>query len=479
MKKIDLHIHTSSSAYEEPMIFSLEKMKEYVSTNKLDIIAITNHNHFNKEQFEQIEKSLDCIVYPGVEVDIESSHLLVIVPTEQIDELEIACTSLYAQIKSENDSITFDEFKNIFTNYENYILIPHIKKEPAMKTTTLEKFGKIIKTGEVQSAKKFESSKKDIQSLVPVYFSDVRIKDDLEEFPVRYTYLDINSSEYGVIKNALADKEKVFLSESKKTDEFAFLSDGTSASTKLNVVMGKRSSGKTYNLKQINNSGERNNIKFVKQFSLTGQSEEKRFEELVTEEQQTIIHDYLNPLRDIVDTMLDIDDTADKQIDSYLKTLKEHATNQSLQDAYSKAKLFNETEYSFLDSRDTKKVINAIITLLESKDNKEIINKYLSEEKLIELVKELIAQRNKELLEFKLKQETDKIIKLIKPKLTSKSAMISISEVNMFNAQRDRIMKKEFNNMCNNIKQEKEIYNLDVYRFNLSIDRLAFKMHRK
>lgn len=475
MKKIDLHIHTSSSIYEESMDFSLEKMKEYVSINKLDIIAITNHNHFDKEQFELIDETLDCVVYPGVEIDIESSHLLVIVSQDQIDELETACSNLYSKIKSPNDSVTFEEFANIFPNYENYILIPHVKKEPSIKTTTLEKFGNIIKTGEVQSAKKFESAKKDIQSLVPVYFSDVRIKEDIDGFPVRYTYLDINSTEFGVIKTALSDKDKVFLSENKKSDEFAFLSDGTSASTKLNVVIGKRSSGKTYNLNQIHNSGENNNIKFVKQFSLTGQSEEKSFNELIKQEQETIIHEYLNPLRDLVDTMLDIDDSADRQVDSYLKSLKEHATNQSLQDAYSKAKLFNETEYSFLDSRDTKKVIEAIITLLESRDNKEIIDKYISKENMIGLLNELIIQRNKELLEFKLKQETDKIVKLIKPKLTSKSSMVSISEVNMFNVQKDRIMKAKFNKLCNSLKQAKEVYNLDVYRFKLSIERIAYR----
>lgn len=475
MKKIDLHIHTSSSMYEESMVFSLEKMKEYVSTNQLDIIAITNHNHFDKEQFKLIDETLDCVVYPGVEVDIESSHLLVIVSLDQIDELDVACSSLYSKIKSANDSVTFEDFIAMFPNYENYILIPHVKKEPPIKTTTLEKFGNIIKTGEVQSAKKFESTKKDVHSLVPAYFSDVRIKDDIETFPVRYTYLDINSTEFGVLKTALSDKEKVFLSESKKSDEFAFLSDGTSASTKLNVVIGKRSSGKTYNLNQIHNSGENNNIKFVKQFSLTGQSEEKSFNELIKKEQEAIIHDYLSPLRDLVDTMLDIDDSADKEVDSYLKSLKEHATNQSLQDAYSKAKLFNEKEYSFLDSRDTKNVIEAIVTLLESKDNKEIIDKYISKENMIGLVNELIAQRNKELLEFKLKQETDKIVKLIKPKLTSKSSMVSISEVNMFNIQKDRIMKAEFNKLCNSLKQAKEIYNLDVYRFKLSIERITYK----
>ena len=439
LKKIDLHIHTSPSSYERNFNFSLDKLKEYVDKTQLDIIAITNHNHFNKEQFLLISSNLNCSVYPGVEVDLESSHILVIFPKNKIDELEIASDILEGKITSENDSITFDEFTNIFPNFKDYILIPHIKKDPAMKTTTLEKFDGIIKTGEVKSVKKFEVAKKDCNCLVPVFFSDFRAEDILENFPTRYTYVDIVTDEYGILKNALCDKTKVFISSNKNNEEFAFLPDGTLASTKLNIIMGKRSSGKTYNLKQINNSGDSNNIKFITQFSLTGKSEEEKFKELTEKEQENVINDYLKPLRKLVDTILEIDETADAELENYITTLKEHATNQYLQDSYSKAKLFNETEFSFLDNLDTKKVINAITIILDSKHNAEIIEKYLSKSSLISLLKELIKNRKNEYLEYMLKKETDKIVKVIKRKLNSKSSMISISEVDFYKAYKNKV----------------------------------------
>lgn len=476
LKKIDLHVHTSSSSYERNFNFSLEKLKEYIEKTKLDIIAITNHNHFDKQQFELISTNVSCSVYPGVEVDLESSHILVIFPKERIEELEIACNTLSYKINSENDSITFDEFKTIFPNYANYILIPHIKKDPAMKATTLEKFNGIIKTGEVKSAKKFEISKKDENALVPVYFSDIRIEEDMNDFPTKYTYIDIDSDEYGILKNALFDKTKVFLSSSKDNEEFAFLNDGTLASTKLNVIMGKRSSGKTYNLKQIYNSKDiSDNIKFVKQFSLTGQSEEEKFKELIEKEQESAINDYLKPLRKFVDLILDINDSSDKELNNYLNTLKEYATNQYLQDAYSKAKLFNEVEFASLDNLDTKKVISAVITLLDSKHNEKIINKYLSKESLKLLLKELIINRKREYLEYKLKQETDNIVKVIKKKLNSKSSMVGIGDVNFYNSFKDKLFKDIFKDIINSLKIEKKIYNLDVYRFKLSIKKRAFK----
>ena len=475
LKKIDLHIHTSPSSYERNFDFSLDKLKEYVDKTQLDIIAITNHNHFNTEQFSLISSNLNCSVYPGIEVDLESSHILVIFPKDKIDELEIASDTLKRRITSENDSITFDEFTSLFPNFKDYILIPHIKKEPAMKTTTLEKFDGIIKTGEVKSAKKFEVAKKDDNSLVPVFFSDIRAEVSLEKFPTKYTYADIVSDEYGILKNALCDKTKVFISSNKNNEEFAFLPDGTLASTKLNVIMGKRSSGKTYNLKQINNSEDSNNIKFVTQFSLTGKSEEEKFKELTEKEQENVINDYLKPLRKLVDTVLEIDETADTELENYITTLKEHATNQYLQDSYSKAKLFNETEFSFLDNLDTKKVINAITIILDSKNNAEIIEKYLSKHALISLLEELIEKRKNEYLEYKLKQETDSIVKVIKRKLNSKSSMISISEVDFYKTFKNKTLKDKFNHIINKLKIEESIYNLDIYRFKLIINKKPFE----
>ena len=58
MKKIDLHIHTISTVSDHAFDFSMNALLQYVNTAKLDAIAITNHNIFDVEQFEQITKEL-------------------------------------------------------------------------------------------------------------------------------------------------------------------------------------------------------------------------------------------------------------------------------------------------------------------------------------------------------------------------------------------------------------------------------------
>jgi len=42
--KIDLHIHTKSTKKDADFIFDMDVLKEFVETNDLDVIAITNHN---------------------------------------------------------------------------------------------------------------------------------------------------------------------------------------------------------------------------------------------------------------------------------------------------------------------------------------------------------------------------------------------------------------------------------------------------
>ena len=71
MKKIDLHIHTVKTNSDADFEFNMESLAEYVKTKSIDVIAITNHNLFNKSQFQKICDALpDTEVFPGIEINI-------------------------------------------------------------------------------------------------------------------------------------------------------------------------------------------------------------------------------------------------------------------------------------------------------------------------------------------------------------------------------------------------------------------------
>lgn len=476
MLKIDLHIHTDPASYENSFVFSLDKLEKYVHNNGLQVIAITNHNHFNKSQFLDIQNKLsDIVVLPGIEIDIENSHLLLVGNVDQVEEINNANDLLSKEIRSEKDWISFDKFVRIFPLYKNYLLIPHYKKKPAMQTATINKFEGNLDCGEVRSAKQFEVVAKQSGKLVPVLFSDIRISDDLKVFPIRNTYVDINEFEFSVLKIALSDKNKVFINDSKNDYEFEILPDGTTASSKLNVIIGKRSSGKTFNLDRINASRDDNNIKYIKQFSLTGNSEITKFNELVKNEQTLLIEQYLAPFKNLTDNVLEIDQFFDTGVDSYLTSLKEYAENQSLKDSYSKSKLFTETCFNANDNYDTRDVIEATLKLLETDHNRKLVDEYLEPLNLKKLLKALLNKREIEYRQFKLKEEVDKIIESTKLKLSEKSSLKSIKDVDLYEIQKKRVIIDKYNELCNHLKCKSLIETLDIYRFKVELNKTKFK----
>jgi predicted metal-dependent phosphoesterase TrpH len=76
MKKIDLHVHTISTPSDRQFAFDLKRLKDYVNVRSLDGIAITNHNTFNLNQFEDVRNALDITVLPGIEIDLEGVQIL-------------------------------------------------------------------------------------------------------------------------------------------------------------------------------------------------------------------------------------------------------------------------------------------------------------------------------------------------------------------------------------------------------------------
>ena len=95
MKKMDLHIHTVSTKRDKPFEFSIEKLKGYVIQEKVDLIAITNHNLFDAQQFSDITHAIPIKVFPGIEVDIEGGHLIVITDPSDIDDFTEKCAKVY------------------------------------------------------------------------------------------------------------------------------------------------------------------------------------------------------------------------------------------------------------------------------------------------------------------------------------------------------------------------------------------------
>ena len=476
MKKVDLHIHTIVTDKDTDFSFDLDKMQLYVEKSKLDAIAITNHNMFDIEQFNSIKEKLNISIFPGVEVDVENAHMIVIADERDLDKFVEQCNQLKEKMQEGRKFISYDEFITIFSNYEQYLLIPHYKKKPTLQQQIIKKFGKNITCGEVDSIKKFCTLKKQEDDLVPILSSDVRIKKDLDIFPTRHTFLDIDDTALKSIKYGLMDKTRVYITESKNDNEFIFTQDGLVASTKLNVIIGKRSSGKTHTLDAIKKTFDNCDVKYIKQFEITEKSGSEKFEEITKKGYEKITNDYITPINDLIHNILEIDLNADiLELENYHSALISRAISCERNDIFSKTSLFNEITFDIKNNKELEGLINAIKILLDNETYKEIIKSNIKKESLQILLAKLIIIYRNEQLDVNLKKEVDKLVKSIQNKLELKSSVDTIPQIDLYSIMKNRLIVKRFNEDLKKIKEKSDIFKGDYQRFKIIATKSPYK----
>ena len=463
MKKIDLHIHTIASISDSPFFFSLNSLKDYVEKLEIDCIAITNHNLFDRAQFETICKELPIKVFPGIEINIEGGHILLISENEELEDFNTKCSGIKSLIKTKDDCITYEQLVEFFPLLNKYLLIPHYEKKPSIKQETLLKFGENIFAGEVTSLRKFKTCIKENDKLIPVIFSDCRFIENMQEFPTRQTYINAEETSLRAIKGCLFDKAKVFLSKKEGNEFFQATDDGIILSTGLNVVIGERSSGKTYTLNKISRGFD--NVKYLKQFSLL-QNDEEKFKELLTTRHSLVSENYLKELKDVIYEINQIDLVSNNiEIDKYIESLKKYATENDKLDAFSKCKLYNEANFEIDDVENLKKLINATILLIDNKEYRSVINKYISDENLKSLLIELLSVHKNIYQNNQKKNWINDLITQIKNDLRFRSTTTTIEDVDFSKIQLDKIKVNKFKAIVKSIQNEKNIDSKDIRDF--------------
>lgn len=467
MQKIDLHVHTIQSICDSPFTYTIDKLKEYVDRCALSCIAITNHNLFDLSQYKEIEEALSIHVFPGIEIDLENGHLLLISDNSELEDFDLKCQEITKKIRSKNDTISLTEFMSIFNDLSRYLLIPHYQKTPSISDDIITKLGSGITSGEVCSPKKFTYCIRDAKALVPVLFSDIRIDENLSIFPARQTYVDIGEISLNALRLALMDKGKVFLSKETCHDFFEVLDTGLKLSTGLNVILGERSTGKTYTLNRI--SEEYDNIKYLHQFELLEKDEEddlRRFNGVISQKQSLFTQNYLKELKNVVDDLSTVNiENNNREVEKYLFSLLKNAQESEKADSYSKAKLFNETLFSENELTSLKALIDALITIIDNQEYKDIISKYIPESNIRLLVIELMEKYSQD-YELNLKKRwTNDLVNSIKKLLQVHTAATKIEDIDLYKIVKDKLKIQKFSSLVDSLKNEKEITNSEFQGF--------------
>jgi ABC-type phosphate transport system ATPase subunit len=467
MKKIDLHTHTISTVSDAEFDFELSKVSEYVEKLKIDALAITNHNVFDLKQYYEIKNTLQIPVFPGIEIDLEGGHLLLIT---EIDEFEVAnfeekCKIVSDKIKTNTDVLTLKEFNEIFTDLNKYILIPHYDKKPQIRQEVLKALQPHITSGEVASVSKFKRMLKEANELVPVLFSDMRFDSKLKDFPTRHTFVDLNDITLAGIKSCLNDKAKISLTKESGNDFFQATDEGLILSTGLNIILGERSSGKTITLNKI--AGSSRSAKYIQQFSLL-QNDEAKFNETNNSRLSIVHNNYLSEFKGVIEDVIRIDIQQNHiEIENYLDSLKKFAAENEKKDAFSKCTLFSEDVFSINDLTNLDKVIDSVTTLIENNEYQDIITKHISADSLKELLLELIQKATASKIEKEQKNWLNTIISDIKRELRIKTASSFIEEIDFFKVTLDEMKVEKFIGVVNEVKSEREINREELGKFSI------------
>lgn len=459
MKKIDLHIHTVPTIFDAPFTFALRSLERYVSEAALDAIAITNHNTFDRAQFAQIAASLDMAVFPGIEVTLDCGHILIVADVVHLDLFEEQAKRINERITNREDSISIDELHEIFSNLAEHIVIPHYDKKPAIKGSSLERLAPFISCGEVDSAKKFIRAIKNDTSITPVLFSDVRVCEGLGSIPTRHTFVNCGEITFGALKQALSDKRMVALSENDGNRLFQIFDNGQKLSTGLNILLGERSTGKTFTLNKIEQSHE--HVKYIRQFSLVQQNDdtyEREFSKALQRTRSQFVEDYLSGFRAVLDDVMTVDLRSDeREVENYVTSLLDSAEEADRRDAFSNAALFDAFEFAISDDNILSVLIASVRELIENVEYRVIIERHVDIRSLKQLAVELIELLWAKRLESKKKSLVNVLVRDIKESLKRRTSAIQVQDVDLYRVMINKRKVERFSQISKRLQQEATI----------------------
>ena len=352
-----------ASPLEKYFEFDSNALMKHIQDNQLDVIAITNHNFFDLQNYKDVKEIAgdSVVVFPGIEVSVESFHVLVIANPDTTDAFSELCKQVPQIEQTDETGMDIDTFRDMFGD-GSYIVIPHYKKSPKITKSALQQIDSFVSALEVASQKKWSVEHDQVNKPL-VIFSDFRCKQDAKRCSGRYTYVSIDDLTFNALSLAFKDKTKFFISQKEDHLELA---PGLYASTGLNVVIGKRSTGKTYFLDEINESCDPSDVVYVKQFGIVKNAEESAFKQKLLADESAIKSSYYAPMKSISIAVEDLPSkqSMQKKLKDYLDDLIKYAETTALEDEYSKCRIYSEASMPEASSAEEEKVVKAIIVLL-------------------------------------------------------------------------------------------------------------------
>lgn len=150
--KIDIHTHTKKikQGDSENRNVDVSKFTEIINKTDVKILAITNHNHFDNEQYVQFKNSVDgtCQIWPGVELDIleeeRKAHLIIIVNPKNSEAFERRVNEVIGSTSPDAFNISIDDVVSKFIEFDTIFIAHYHSKKPNLADKDVEKLVSLV-----------------------------------------------------------------------------------------------------------------------------------------------------------------------------------------------------------------------------------------------------------------------------------------------------------------------------------------------
>ena len=277
--KIDLHCHTKKIKSGDPKTRSVtpETFAKKIVLANVKILAITNHNHFDYEQYKTLSEAVKdtCTIWPGIELDViddtdstNKGHLIVIANPKNIEIFVQGVQSLLGDIHPDIFNTTLSE---VFSKLDkcDVIYIPHFNKKPSLSEECINSFNSLLKdpsrlfkeTSNYRSLGIYSNFNYSV-----IFGSDVRDWSTYEKKDLPDIRLPVSTFEQFCLL-AKKDRQIVDTLLKQKRKQEITVSPAPNVNftmpiyNDINIVFGQKGTGKTEILKSLQNHYQKSGTK--------------------------------------------------------------------------------------------------------------------------------------------------------------------------------------------------------------------------
>lgn len=483
VKKVDFHIHTISSEKDYKFSYSSKWMKEYVEKAGLDAIAITNHDLFDENNFRKVQMDLpDTQIFPGIELSLDGGHVNIVFPEEEIPNLVKFSEWMEEQNLGMNGKVSVDDFCGNMKNWDKGIYIFELGKSNSLKVP--ERFKEVCHVGGVANQLKFQIFYAMNDGLTPVLFSDAHADEndaeerrrDIDSLKNKNTYLQIDNCSFLEIKNSLLDKSKIGINIRYLQDVIDV--QNHRVSTGLNLIVGKRGTGKTTFLETIKKQYDFADIYEIAQFE-TSKSDEFINRQRKDQGQGAVklwkekYHTQFSAIQEYLDYA---DKDFIKDIDTYLESVKKFAKDMTDSNSTSKYKLIKDSSFESVSTKNLEQYLNDLKELINSRDLWSLLKESNKKKRIfVETYNELrliyVEKHKKNIIQDKVND----IIDSVKMFVQSKTGITPVVECEFSRIIQKHQLENEINHFMEEIICDTELKRENIYGYQIIVKLAPFK----